>query len=75
MDAAIAALFCNGLYNSHSMGIGGGFLMTIYHKSTGKVHSLNARETAPAASTVNMFENDPNGSSTGNGALNYNILS
>ncbi len=30
MDSVIASLFCNGVYNSQSMGIGGGFLMTYY---------------------------------------------
>jgi gamma-glutamyltranspeptidase/glutathione hydrolase/leukotriene-C4 hydrolase len=30
VDAALATLFCNGVVHSHSMGIGGGFLMTVY---------------------------------------------
>ena len=30
VDAALATLFCNGVVHSNSMGIGGGFLMTIY---------------------------------------------
>ncbi|XP_030763762.1 glutathione hydrolase 1 proenzyme-like isoform X2 [Sitophilus oryzae] len=42
------------------MGLGGGFLMTIYEKETGKVRSLNSREVAPGAATVNMY----NGSSS-----------
>jgi gamma-glutamyltranspeptidase len=32
VDAALATLFCNGVVHSQSMGIGGGFLMTIFIK-------------------------------------------
>ena len=56
VDAAIATLFCNGIVNSHSMGVGGGFLMTLYLREENKVVTLNARETAPAASGPNMYD-------------------
>lgn len=65
VDSAIATLFCNGLYSSHSMGIGGGFFMTIYHKESGTVQTLDAREVAPSKSTVDMFHGDPNKSQIG----------
>ena len=65
MDAAIATLFCDGLINSHSMGIGGGFLMTIYLKDQNKVVTLNARETAPAAASPNMYSGNSSASSRG----------
>ncbi|TRY70401.1 hypothetical protein TCAL_02843 [Tigriopus californicus] len=58
VDAAIAALFCDGLYSAHSMGIGGGFLMTIFIKETGEIVTLNARETAPELSHPDMFNGD-----------------
>ena len=32
MDAALAAAICNGVMNGHSMGIGGGCLITVYSK-------------------------------------------
>jgi gamma-glutamyltranspeptidase len=32
MDAALAAAICNGVMNAHSMGIGGGFVITVYSK-------------------------------------------
>lgn len=40
-------MFCEGVSCPQSMGIGGGFIATIYEKSTETVKSLIARETAP----------------------------
>ena len=37
------------------MGIGGGFLMTIWDNKTQKAYFLNAREYAPAAATETIF--------------------
>ena len=65
MDSAIATLFCNGVFNPDMMGIGGGFLMTIYLKERGEVVTLNARETAPAASSLNMYSSNPSESKIG----------
>ncbi|XP_032517250.2 glutathione hydrolase 1 proenzyme-like isoform X2 [Danaus plexippus] len=55
VDAAIAAMFCNGLLNQQSMGIGGGFFMTVYIKEEEKAYSVIAREKAPAAAKRDMF--------------------
>lgn len=65
VDAAIAALFCDGVAVPHSMGLGGGFLLTLYNKSTGEVWSLNSREVAPRAATQKMFEDNPKLTKTG----------
>ncbi|KAL1132133.1 hypothetical protein AAG570_010090 [Ranatra chinensis] len=55
VDAALGALFCNGLVSSQSMGLGGGFMMTTYSRESGKAHSLIARDAAPLAATADMF--------------------
>nr|CAD7429315.1 unnamed protein product [Timema monikensis] len=55
VDAAIATMFCNGIITPQSMGIGGGFLMTLYRRDAREAVVLNARETAPAAASTNMF--------------------
>jgi len=59
VDAAIATMLCDGVLCPEYMGIGGGFLMSIYNATTKKVMTINARETAPAASTAEMFAKDP----------------
>ena len=78
VDAAIAALACNGAVHSHSSGLGGGFFMTIFKKSENKTYFLNARETAPAYSTENMFvQQNGTENPTNKDSLNgksYNIL-
>lgn len=57
VDVAIATLFCEGIADPQSLGIGGGFVSTIYIRSTGEVISLIARETAPLAAHESMFVN------------------
>ncbi|XP_032684542.1 scoloptoxin SSD14-like isoform X2 [Odontomachus brunneus] len=56
VDAAIAALLCEGIASLHSMGLGGGFLMTIWDAKTQKADFLDARETAPLAATEDMYD-------------------
>ena len=62
VDIAIAVLVCNGAVHSHSLGLGGGFFMTIYIKSEKKSYFLNAREMAPLAANRTMYKNKPKAS-------------
>ncbi|XP_026810361.1 glutathione hydrolase 1 proenzyme-like isoform X2 [Rhopalosiphum maidis] len=72
IDAAIATILCDGVLCPHQMGVGGGFIMSFYNATTKKIMSINARETAPAAATTNMFVKDPNSSI--NGGLAVGVL-
>jgi len=56
VDAAVAVLFCNSVVTSQSMGLGGGFLMTISLANGTRV-ALVAREMAPAGANSQMFAN------------------
>ncbi|XP_058793740.1 scoloptoxin SSD14-like [Phymastichus coffea] len=55
VDAAIAVLICEGVASPISLGIGGGFLMTIYDASNGEAVFLNAKEIAPGLANATMF--------------------
>ncbi len=63
VDAVVATLFCNGAVHPHSMGIGGGFVMTVYLAGRDEAMTLVARELAPAAATRDMFANRTEGAS------------
>ncbi|KAL1378885.1 hypothetical protein pipiens_015294, partial [Culex pipiens pipiens] len=52
-------MFCSGLSNMQSMGIGGGFIMNLYIKQEGKAYTLDAREISAKASTRDMHLHDP----------------
>lgn len=56
-DAAIATLFCEGVTCTQSMGLGGGFVMTIYNRAKKTMETLIARERAPNAAYKEMFDN------------------
>lgn len=55
MDSAIAALFCIGVYNMHSAGIGGGGFMVVYNKTTRFVEVIDFREEAPGRADRTMY--------------------
>ncbi|CAD5209413.1 unnamed protein product [Bursaphelenchus xylophilus] len=56
IDAAIAALFCIGVMDTQSAGLGGGHFMTIYNSTTKTCHVVDARERAPLASSRDMYK-------------------
>lgn len=65
VDSAIVTLLCNGLENLHSMGIGGGFFMTIYNGMTKESYIVDAREIAPIKASKDMYEGNYEGSLLG----------
>jgi gamma-glutamyltranspeptidase / glutathione hydrolase len=55
VDATIAAAGVLGVVEPYSCGIGGGGFMTLYSARDGEVHTIDSRETAPAAMDANSF--------------------
>lgn len=61
VDAALAALLCNGLIGMQSMGLGGGMIMNIYLHKERRAYSILSRELAPqslGAHNYSMFEDE-----------------
>ncbi|VDK71970.1 unnamed protein product [Anisakis simplex] len=65
IDATIASLFCLGITNPQSSGIGGGFQLALYNRTTQRCTVIDARETAPKKAYRDMFLNDEFGSKYG----------
>ncbi|MGH7176255.1 MAG: gamma-glutamyltransferase, partial [Tepidisphaeraceae bacterium] len=57
IDAAVKAALVLGVVDGHNSGIGGGCFMLV-RTSDGKIYALDGRETAPAASSRDMFVRD-----------------
>lgn len=55
IDSAVAALFCIGVYNMHSAGVGGGGFMTVYRNETNVVEVIDFREEAPGKANRTMY--------------------
>ncbi|XP_077534514.1 scoloptoxin SSD14-like [Haemaphysalis longicornis] len=55
VDATIATLLCMGVVIPHSMGLGGGFIATIYSRNTSTAQVVIARERAPSKANKTMF--------------------
>ena len=56
VDAAIAAMFCLGVINMQSSGVGGGGVMLVYNRKLKKAKVIDFKGTAPAASWSRMFQ-------------------
>jgi gamma-glutamyltranspeptidase/glutathione hydrolase len=61
VDAAIATAAALGVTEPYSSGIGGGGFFTFYNARTGKVRTIDGRETAPGAMPHNAFINPATG--------------
>jgi gamma-glutamyltranspeptidase/glutathione hydrolase len=55
VDAAVATAAALGVTEPYSSGIGGGGFFTFYNARTGKVRTIDGRETAPAAMPHDAF--------------------
>ena len=65
VDAAVASLFCLGIYSMHSTGIGGGGFMLVYKRKGRTVDTYDYKPAAPGKAREDMFMNEGNRSSFG----------
>ncbi|KAL5226967.1 hypothetical protein ABZP36_015232 [Zizania latifolia] len=69
VDAAVAAALCLGVVHPMSSGIGGGAFIVVRDAASGDAVAFDARETAPAAATPDMYASDPTSKSVGGLAM------
>lgn len=55
VDAALAALLCNGLIGMQSMGLGGGMIMNVYVHDERRAYSILSRERAPQSLSAQNY--------------------
>ncbi|KAI3447072.1 hypothetical protein Pfo_003737 [Paulownia fortunei] len=65
VDAAVATAVCLGVVGPMSSGIGGGGFMVVRSSSASGAIAIDMRETAPAAASENMYENNAGAKSRG----------
>ncbi|MDQ8705580.1 gamma-glutamyltransferase [Streptomyces sp. LHD-70] len=58
VDAAVATAAALGVTEPYSAGIGGGGYFVYYDAKSGKVHTVDGRETAPASADSELFVED-----------------
>jgi gamma-glutamyltranspeptidase/glutathione hydrolase len=59
VDAAVAAAATLGVTEPYSAGIGGGGFLVYYDARSGKVRTIDGRETAPRATTADTYRGIP----------------
>ncbi|XP_021375081.1 gamma-glutamyltranspeptidase 1-like isoform X2 [Mizuhopecten yessoensis] len=65
VDATIAVQICYSVIQPQSSGIGGGFFMVVYNRTSRESTSIDAREVAPLAASEDMFVDKPGESEVG----------
>ena len=58
VDSAVATMFCIGVINMQSAGIGGGGFMVVYSKAKKEVKVYDYREVAPGKANQTMYVNN-----------------
>ena len=58
VDSAVATMFCIGVINMQSAGIGGGGFMVVYIKAKKEVKVYDYREVAPGKANQTMYVNN-----------------
>ncbi|KAD4180351.1 hypothetical protein R6Q59_009708 [Mikania micrantha] len=65
VDAAVSVALCEGVVNPMASGIGGGGFMVVRSADTSQTQAFDFRETAPAAASQNMYQNNLDDKYTG----------